>query len=266
MSKEENSAAITKTAFNCPHCDAYTTQHWGNIFIQDYSEKVRTPFIPNQKNLAKIKSDTELNQEDKIHLIEWCHKMDTGKPFIEFKKESPYIKASLQNVFISKCYNCKEISIWVHETLVYPNMKIDIRPNRDLPDNVKKLFEEAREIVNQSPKGAAALLRLCIQYLCKELGESGKNIDKDIASLVSKGLNPLVQKALDIVRVIGNESVHPGEIDLNDNKETAIKLFSLINLVCEQMISHPKQVNELYNNLPEGKLNGIDQRNRNAMK
>jgi hypothetical protein len=38
-----------------------------------------------------------------------------------------------------------------------------------------------------------------------------------------------VQQSLDIVRVIGNDAVHPGQIDLTDDIETATKLFVLIN-------------------------------------
>lgn len=170
----------------------------------------------------------------------------------------------LNNCNISECYNCKEISIWVHDQIVYPENRVDITPNNDLPEHIKQLFNEARQIVLNSPKGAAALLRLCVQHLCKELGESGKNIDKDIASLVAKGLNPLIQKALDIVRVIGNEAVHPGVINLDDNKEIAIKLFSLVNIISEQMISQPKQINDLYGDLPKDKLDGIDKRDAKA--
>ncbi len=190
--------------------------------------------------------------------------MLAGKPFFESNNNSLYSCPVVQNCNLSKCYNCKEIAIWVRDQIVYPNTKIDIAPNNDLPEQIRSLFEEAREIVDSSPKGAAALLRLCVQHLCKELGESGKNIDKDIASLVGKGLNPLVQQALDVVRVIGNESVHPGEIDLNDNKEIAVKLFGLVNLICDQMITHPKQVQELYGGLPEGKRQGIEKRNAKA--
>ncbi len=101
-------------------------------------------------------------------------------------------------------------------------------PNPDLPDHIIRDYEEARGILRDSPRGAAALLRLCVQKLCMHLGEKGKNIDDDIASLVSKGLNPLVQKSLDIVRVIGNEAVHPGVIDLNDDRDTASQLLILI--------------------------------------
>src|SRR4051812_34965142 len=103
------------------------------------------------------------------------------------------------------------------------------------------------------PRGAAALLRLSIQKLCKQLGEKGKNIDEDIASLVSKGLNPRLQRSLDIVRVIGNEAVHPGTLDLRDDKETALKLFGLVNLIVDAMISQPKREDELYEDLPVAK-------------
>ena len=139
-------------------------------------------------------------------------------------------------------------------------------PNQDLPDDIILDFEEARNIVNFSPRGAAALLRLAVQKLCKFLGETGKNIDDDIAGLVSKGLNPLVQKSLDIVRVIGNEAVHPGTIDLNDNKDTAIQLFGLINSIADQMITHPKTIETLYQQLPESKRNAIEDRNKKANK
>lgn len=255
---------IHKTAFSCPHCNAYTTQHWSKLFSDPYSEDYRTPHIPDKSMKEKFQNDREIDEKMKDHLIEWVDKMSTGKPFTEVQENSCYSKRLLMNVNISRCYNCKEISIWVHDQLIYPNSKIDIQPNQDLPPHIKRLFEEAREIVSFSPKGAAALLRLSIQYLCKELGESGKNIDKDISSLVSKGLNPLVQQALDVVRVVGNEAVHPGEINLDDNRDIALQLFNLVNLICNQMITQPKQVKALYDSLPEKKLIGIEQRDKKA--
>ena len=103
-------------------------------------------------------------------------------------------------------------------------------------------------------------MRLAIQKLCKELGRPGKDINKDIKALVENGLNPLVQKALDAVRVIGNNAVHPGQIDLRDDRATAESLFGLINLITEKMISEPKRVNEVYASLPEGALKAIENR------
>lgn len=262
--KEETDTipSINKTAFSCPHCNAYTTQFWGNLYTSSYPEDRRTPNIPDPSIKDQFINDKKIDAKLRADLIEWVDQMSTGKPFIEVQSDSTYLKKQLQNINISKCYNCKDITVWVHDQIIYPNTKVDILPNQDLPANIKSLFEEAREIVGSSPKGAAALLRLSIQYMCKELGESGKKIDQDIANLVSKGLNPLVQQALDVVRVIGNEAVHPGEIDLDDNRDIALQLFNVVNLIANQMITHPKQVKSLYSNLPENKLKGIEQRDK----
>jgi hypothetical protein len=265
MNTNQNTPLISKTAFNCPHCGAYTTQYWSKLFVGSYDGDVRTPGIPDEKFITEIQNDKILKEEMKYEFISWAKNMMNGKPFIESSTDSPYHAPILNNCNISKCYNCKEIAVWVHDKMVYPSDKIDIQPNGDLPELVKRLFDEARSIVTDSPKGAAALLRLCIQHLCVELGESGKNLDSAIANLVSKGLNPMVQKALDVVRVIGNESVHPGEINLNDKKDTAVKLFGLVNLIAEQMISHPRHVQELYNELPEKKRDSIEKRNESAI-
>ena len=119
---------------------------------------------------------------------------------------------------------------------------------------------ETSSIIGCSPRGAAALLRLCIQKLCGHLEESGKNINKDISELVKKGLNPKIQKSLDIVRVIGNEAVHPGVMDFKDKPETAIHLCHLVNIIAEAMITQPKMIDSLYDELPEQKKEQISER------
>ncbi len=129
-----------------------------------------------------------------------------------------------------------------------------------MPEDVKEDYEEARLVVEVSPRSAAALLRLALQKLMKHLGESGKNLNDDIANLVKKGLPEKIQKALDAVRVIGNNAVHPGELDLRDDKETALALFDLLNMIVEVMITQPKKVNEIYDKLPKGAKEAIEKR------
>jgi hypothetical protein len=152
---------------------------------------------------------------------------------------------TFNELFLEECSHCQQRSVWVKGKLIYPKPTPVPPPNSDLPEDIKADYTEASLIVADSPRGAAALLRLCIQKLCKHLGESGKNINDDIASLVKKGLNPKIQKSLDVVRVIGNEAVHPGEIDFNDQPEIAMKLFNLVNIIAETMISHPKMIDAM---------------------
>ncbi len=78
---------------------------------------------------------------------------------------------------------------------------------------------------------------------------------------MQKGLRPSIQKALDIVRVTRNEAVHPGTLDLKDNREVALKLFDLVNLIAEVMISEPKRIDDLYEAIiPETKKESIVKR------
>ena len=161
---------------------------------------------------------------------------------------------------ISYCEHCGFPTIWHGESIIFPLNLSAEPPNEDLPGEIKKDYEEARSIFNLSPRGAAALLRLGIQKLCAHLGQPGKNINADIKTLVAGGLPHKVQEALDSVRVIGNDAVHPGTIDLNDDRDTANQLFRLVNFIAQKMITEPKEIDAIYNNLPTEKLQGIKDR------
>ena len=98
------------------------------------------------------------------------------------------------------------------------------------------------------------------------LGEKGKNLNENIASLVKKGLEGDIQQALDIVRVIGNHAVHPGQIDLNDNKAIATALFGLVNLIVERQIATPNRIKALFDGLPQSAHEQIEQRDAKKKK
>jgi hypothetical protein len=100
-----------------------------------------------------------------------------------------------------------------------------------------------------------------VQKLCIQLGQLGQNINADIGALVAAGLHPRIQKALDLVRVIGNNAVHPGPLDLKDDRATAAKLFTLVNQIAQDMISHPKELDALYDEkLTQGQKDQIAKR------
>ena len=101
-----------------------------------------------------------------------------------------------------------------------------------------------------------------IQKLCVHLGEPGENLNDDIGALVSKGLPVHIQQALDSVRVIGNNSVHPGEMSPEDTTEVARALFDIVNWVTEAMITRPAKIAHTYAKLPTGAKDSVKRRDQ----
>jgi len=159
----------------------------------------------------------------------------------------------------SICEHCSEAIIWRNAEMIFPRASSAPTPNEDMPADVKADYLEASSISTASPKASAALLRLAIQKLCIHLGGEGKNINEDIGTLVKKGMSPKIQQALDIVRVVGNNAVHPGQISV-DKAEDVAQLFTLVNLIVEAMISTPKKIQSMYDALPSGAREAIAKR------
>lgn len=197
-----------KDAFNCPNCNAFANQRWGNI-RQIY-----------------------------------------GSGFM----------FDIQDFEIAVCIRCNKISIWKNTKMVYPSTMMGPLPNPDMPDEIKVDYNEARDIGNCSPRSACVLLRLCIEKICDNLGAKGSDLNEKIGKLVERGMDERIQKALDSVRVIGGQAIHPLEMDLKDDATTANSLFGLVNLISDWAYTQKKKIDEVYGKLPQGKKDAIEKR------
>lgn len=216
--------SIDQLAFHCPFCGVFSQQTWHKVVLMR---------LAGNKGPATPKSATGAYGGSE----------------------------ELQSVFAGRCTACEGLAVWVNEAMVHPAVSdFGPAPAEDLPEDIKNDFNEARSIATRSPRGAAALLRLCLQTLCKFLGEKGENINDDIGSLVKKGLAAEVQEACDTLRVFGNAAVHPGEIDLKDDQATAEALMTLLNYVVGAMITEPKKRKALFGKVPPGAQAAIGRR------
>jgi hypothetical protein len=249
--------SIKEKAFNCPHCGALAKQFWHHL-LADPLGSDSTPISLTTEDAEHFGKDIK-DKEEAEKLRQWALRISKKLPFLENSKVDPYA-FRVWNVAISKCFNCADIALWLSDRQVYPEASTVMPPNPDLPDDAKFDYREAASIVEKSPRGAAALLRLALQKLCLALGGHGKNINEDIGLLVKNGLDIRVQQALDIVRVTGNNAVHPGEMDLRDDKDTAGRLFSLVNLIADILISQPKEIAAVYEGLPAGARQAVTRR------
>jgi hypothetical protein len=167
-------------------------------------------------------------------------------------------------VHMSVCLNCEKRAVWAafgpHRDdvkMVKPQVSGGPRHHVDMPPDVRADYEEAQAIIGNSVRGACGLLRLATEKLVEELQTEGQDLNDRIGKLVAAGLPVMVQQALDSLRVIGNEAVHPGQMDLSDDLDTALGLFNLLNVIVEDRITRPKHIAEMYAKLPAGKLQGI---------
>lgn len=256
------SPSVSATAFSCPHCGTLAPQLW----LQMHGKSIDgTPVRWDPEKIAEVKA----REKDKhpSDFWEFFDRAGSQLPFAKRSTEGVYAYYAATNHNMSICGQCDEVAIWIADRMIWPQTMSAPEPNEDIPEDIVRDYREAGVIFTMSPRGAAALLRLCVQKLCRTLlgADATKTIDQDIALLVGRGLDKRVEQALDIVRVVGNEAVHPGTMDLRDDAATAQELFQLINIIVESMISRPKRLDELYARLPPEKVKGIEQRNAKAL-
>jgi len=213
-----------KKSFRCPHCSAFSQMQW----------------------------DAMLASVDSI-------------------KTSNLIEMLSPSVFRAICAACGDVSLWLTKSdkrggrtgasMAYPMHATSPLPSGSMPASCRGDYLEARAIERISPRGAAALLRLCIQKLLIELGQKGRSIDDDIGALVAKKVIPTsIQEALDVVRVVGNNSLHPGEIAVDEEPSMVSALFILVNQIVDYAITQPNATAALYASLPEGARAAVKKR------
>lgn len=233
--------------FQCPHCNTVASQEWftannAGSTAKDIVQHLYFNYRPSIRDYA---------QEC---IVSFLKEIDAG-----FQKN--FYKFVPQGLSVATCSSCGDFTLWVNKEIVYPKKTTLPPPNEDLNEDIKALYLEASSILVDSPKGATALLRLALQKLLEQVGKSGKNINSDIKSLVAEGMSPKIQQALDLLRVIGNNAVHPGQINLDDNAEIAQNLFGILNFIAEELITKPKELENLYADLiPSDTQDHIKQR------
>ena len=214
--------SFKKAAFTCPHCGVYSTQEWYfAVYGQTFAGIGGTANIPSV-NASKT-----------------------------------------DNINLCKCLNCLKYTVWYRENIIYPlDVYTSPEPHKDMPVDVIMSYEKARNVFDREPSASAAFLRLAVQQLMVHLGEKGENINKDISNLVQKNrIDGNIQKAMDSLRVIGNNAVHPGVID-TDDRDTAMALFELLNLIVMRTLGEDELINSIFSKIPDNTKVAIERRDK----
>ncbi|HEU5294211.1 MAG TPA: hypothetical protein VFU71_05440 [Burkholderiaceae bacterium] len=160
MTEADRAPALGRPSFRCPHCDAFTSQKWYGTIWTEASKKDSLPSLPGADAFEDPEIFRKLEPKNakaqQSMMIEWRDKMRSGEPFFEGLSGAKYPDGLEYNLFISECYVCSRLSLWVGEKLVLPPIKRGVPPHADMPRHIEPDFEEARSIVDLSPRTEAA--------------------------------------------------------------------------------------------------------------
>jgi hypothetical protein len=109
-------------------------------------------------------------------------------------------------------------------------------PPAGLSSGLRPLYAEAVSVADASPASASALLRMLIQTLIKGQGLRGRDLVRDIGTLVERGAPVGLLRALDVIGMSEHESRHPAELSLANGHSDAQNLFMFVNLFVTQIL------------------------------
>jgi hypothetical protein len=91
MSKPPSPPSITATAFDCPHCGAFTTQHWYKLHADRIGENERVPSIPDSETRERIAKAKEFEPEQKERFLLWVDKILAGLILLDRNQNGAYV-------------------------------------------------------------------------------------------------------------------------------------------------------------------------------
>ncbi|MDM7991360.1 DUF4145 domain-containing protein [Arthrobacter sp. zg-Y877] len=228
MASVHRSPIFNSPSFNCPRCGALADQEWLALFGRDSEQGG---------------SFVELGDDE---VISW----KTGRLI------RPTWTAS-------RCYSCKDHSIWLGSELVYPSRELiepESAPHEDMPADAAALFREAVAVLPFSRRAAAALCRASMERLVKALDPEcaeRTRLDERLIRLEGRVSSSTMQ-LLNVLRHVGNTALH-GERDddgtatiyVDEDDETIAETFFLaINTLVDELVTRPRRSQELYKALP----------------
>lgn len=242
-------------AFTCPRCGVLAPQE---LYQLNYGI-----FLHSDKTLIANKLD--------IELFRLSLKKEHEQNRLSERKSGNSFRNSIKDweLHLTICTHCEKYTVWENQNIIFPLHTSLPDPEKDMPENVKAVYNEAALVFKHSPRSAAALIRLAIETLIPQLPDfkiTKRNLVDMIGELVKQGIPYHIQQALDGIRLYGNKGIHTAEIISEDDSEVSFFLFSLINRIVRELISDKKAIDEFYHSFPVSKLEAIKQRDEKIIK
>src|SRR6516225_3593744 len=227
MSSQDIEPRLGAESFSCPHCNALANQDWYSLFLKPENAVEVLVLTPETVN---VRTEGKNEWNDITEIDQFVERLKRNEVTHVYQKHSQSLKVKMANLHLSGCHSCSGFALWVGDRLVFP-INVD-----KTPALVEEDFEEAAAILNKSPRGATALMRVCVQKLMPLLKLDGKNLDDSMSSLVRKGLEVEIQQAMEVLQVLGNDPGQPTSLDTQEDKEMALRFVDSLKAILERRV------------------------------
>jgi hypothetical protein len=217
-------------SFSCPHCKTIAHQDWHSLFLRPENAAEVRVLTPETVNVTA--SGRGEAQQDSIKEIDrFVERLKRNELTYEYQKHPQPLKVRMANLHVSNCHSCNGFALWVGGLLVFPT-RID-----KTPELVEEDVEEAAAILEKFPRGAAALMRVCVQKLVPLLEDNGKALNQRVSSLVRKGLEMEMQQSMEVLAVLRSDPAQLSQLESQADKETALRFLDSLQAVLERRMS-----------------------------
>ncbi len=223
-----------KEEFECPHCEESGKQSWFTIKQKPWEDPKVYPLLLETSSWSQV-SDISFDMDNSCDMDKFFESLTKW----EFE--------------ISTCDSCMEYIIWINERPVLRDPKIIPLPHESMPDNVKQLYNEARNLFFDSHIAANILLRLALKELIQYI-ERNKLIHCNSDEL-SINLDASLSHTLKSLGILEDEE--PFSSFFNNKEvikvdEVTLSIFDVVNLIVEGNIypgQKAKEINKKLNSV-----------------
>src|SRR6516164_4962011 len=217
--------------FSCPHCKTVAHQDWHSLFLRPENAAEVRVLTPETVSADTLKQGEA--QQDNIKEIDpFVVRLKKNELTYEYQKHPQPLKVRMANLHTSNCHSCNGFALWVGGLLVFPT-RVD-----KTPELAEEDVEEAAAILNKFPRGATALMRVCIQKLVPLLEDNGKALNQRVSSLVRKGLEMEAQQSIEVLQVLRSNPLRLSQLESEADKETALRFIDSLQAVLERRMPH----------------------------
>jgi hypothetical protein len=206
-------------------------QDWFSLFLKPENPAEVGVVTPQAINASTLRQ-ADAQRENTKEIERFVERLKKNELTYEYQKHPHPLRVRMANLHISNCHGCNGFSLWVGGLLVFPT---SVDKTTEL---VEEDVEEAAAILNEFPRGATALMRVCIQKLVPLLQDNGKELDQRLSSLVRKGLEMEMQQSMEVLQVLRSDSTRLSPLESQADKEIALRFLDSLQTILERRMPH----------------------------